>query len=63
MKEIINKNIDRKRNKQIRENAEKDVRTKEKKLSVTFLKLAKMLFLRRFRKSRKPILNVILKMI
>ena len=32
MKEIINKNVDRKRNKQIRENAEKNVRTKEKKV-------------------------------
>ena len=49
-------------NKQIRENAEKDVRTK-KKLSVTFLKIAKMLLLKRFRKITKPISDVILKMI
>ena len=30
MKEIINKNVDMESNKQIRENAEKDFRTKEK---------------------------------
>ena len=34
-----------------------------KKLSVTFLKTAKMLLLKRFRKMIKPILNVILKTI
>ena len=34
-----------------------------KDLSVTFLKTAKMLLLKRFRKMIKPILNLILKMI
>ena len=62
MKGIINKNVDMDSKKQITENSEKDVRTK-KKLSVTFLKSAKMLLLQRFRKMIKPILNVILKMI
>ena len=61
MKEIINKNVDMESNKQLRENAEKNIRTKE--LSVTFLKIAKMYLLKRFRKMIKSILNVILKMI
>ena len=41
MSKIINKNVDMESNKQVRENAEKDVRTK-KNLLVTFLKSAKM---------------------
>ena len=61
MKEIINKNADMESNKQLRENAEKNIRTKE--LSVTFLKIAKMYLLKRFRKMIESILNVILKMI
>ena len=61
MKEIINKNVDMESNKQLRENAEKNIRTKE--LSVTFLKIVKMYLLKRFRKMIKSILNVILKMI
>ena len=61
MKEIINKNVDMESNKQLRENAEKNIRTKE--LSVTFLKIAKMYLLKRFRKMIESILNVILKMI
>ena len=62
MKEIINKNIDTESNKQIGENTEKDVRTKEK-VSVTFLKTAQMLPFKRFAKVIKSILNVILRMI
>ena len=61
MKEIINKNADMESNKQLRENAEKNIRTNE--LSVTFLKIAKMYLLKRFRKMIESILNVILKMI
>ena len=61
MKEIINNNADMESNKQLRENAEKNIRTKE--LSVTFLKIAKMYLLKRFRKMIESILNVILKMI
>ena len=61
MKEIINKNADMESNKQLRENAEKNIRIKE--LSVTFLKIAKMYLLKRFRKMIESILNVILKMI
>ena len=54
MKEITNKNVDS--NKQIRESTEKDVRRKEKIIR-TFLKTAKMLLLKRFRKMMKPISN------
>ena len=42
MEEIINKNGAMESNKQIREKAKKDVRTK-KKVSVTFLKTLKMI--------------------
>ena len=64
MKEIINENVDMKSNKLIRENAEKTLMLElKKKLSVMFLKTAKMLLLKRFRRMIKPILNVNLKMI
>ena len=49
-------------NKQIRENAEKNVRTKERVI-VTSLKTAKMHLFKRCQKMIKSILNVILKMI
>ena len=59
MKEVINKNVDS--NKQ--EKKLKKISGLKKRLSVTFLKTAKMLLLKTFQKMIKPIFNVILKMI
>ena len=62
MNEIINKNVDMESNKQIRENAEKDVELR-KSYPYRFWKLQKCFSWKRFRKMIRPILNVILKMI
>ena len=59
MKEVINKNVDS--NKQ--EKKLKKISGLKKRLSVTFLKTAKMLLLKTFQKMIKPIFHVILKMI
>ena len=59
MKEVINKNVDS--NKQ--EKKLKKISGLQKRLSVTFLKTAKMLLLKTFQKMIKPIFHVILKMI
>ena len=59
MKEVINKNVDS--NKQ--EKKLKKISGLKKRLSVTFLKTAKMLLLKTFQKMIKPIFHVTLKMI
>ena len=59
MKEVINKNVDS--NKQ--EKKLKKISGLKKRLSVTFLKTAKMLLLKTFQKMIKLIFHVILKMI
>ena len=62
MKETISKNVDMESNKQIKERAEKDVKTEEKVIR-NVSENSKIAPLERFRQMIKSILNVILKMI
>ena len=62
MKETISKNVDMESNKQIKERAEKDVKTEEKVIR-NVSENSKIAPLERFRKMIKSILNVILKTI
>ena len=58
MSKIINKNVDMESNKQVRENAEKDVRTKEKFIRNVFEICKNEKLLKRFQKMIEAVLNV-----
>ena len=58
MSKIINKNVDMESNKQVRENAEKDVRTKEKFIRNVFEICKNEKPLKRFQKMIEAVLNV-----